>query len=45
MRTWTSTGDFTMEVAQGASRDGVVGSTMGKKIGELAVKSLPKPTR
>src|SRR5258705_1502092 len=51
-RTWTSVGDFTKEVAQARIYDGVhyrtstdVGSAMGKKIGELAVKSLPKVTR
>ena len=52
VRTWTSVGDFTKEVAQARIYDGVhyrnstdVGSAMGKKIGELAVKSLPKVTR
>ena len=52
VRTWASVGDFTKEVAQARIYDGVhyrnstdVGSAMGKKIGELAVKSLPKVTR
>jgi hypothetical protein len=52
VRTWTSVGDFTKEVAQARIYDGVhyrfsteVGSAMGKKIGELAVKSLPRVTR
>ena len=52
VRTWTSVGDFTKEVAQARIYDGVhyrtsteVGSAMGKKIGERAVKSVPRPTR
>jgi PAP2 superfamily len=52
VRTWASTGDFTKEVAQARIYDGVhyrfsteVGSTMGRKIGELAVKALPRATR
>jgi hypothetical protein len=52
VRTWTSVADFTKEVAQARIYDGVhyrysteVGSAMGKKIGELAVKGLPKVTR
>jgi hypothetical protein len=52
VRTWTSVGDFTKEVAQARIYDGVhyrtstgVGSAMGKKVGELAAKSLPKVTR
>ena len=52
VRTWASVGDFTKEVAQARIYDGVhyrfsteVGSAMGQKIGELAVKSLPKVTR
>jgi hypothetical protein len=52
VRTWASTGDFTKEVAQARIYDGVhyrfsteVGSAMGRKIGELAVKSLPRATR
>src|SRR6266850_1657357 len=52
VRTWTSVGDFTKEVAQARIYDGVhfrtsteVGSAMGKKIGELAAKSVPRATR
>jgi hypothetical protein len=52
VRTWTTVGDFTKEVAQARIYDGVhyrfsteVGSAMGKKIGELAAKSVPKATR
>jgi len=52
VRTWTSVRDFTQEVAVARIYDGVhyrnsteVGSEMGRKIGELAVKSFPKPTR
>jgi len=52
VRTWASVGDFTKEVAHARIYDGVhyrfsteVGSAMGKKIGELAVKGLPKVTR
>jgi hypothetical protein len=52
VRTWTSVRDFTQEVAVARIYDGVhyrnsteVGSAMGRKIGELAVKSFPKPTR
>ena len=52
VRTWTSVDDFTKEVAQARIYDGVhyrtsteVGSAMGKKIGELAAKSVPKATR
>ena len=44
--------DFTQEVAVARIYDGVhyrnsteVGSEMGRKIGELAVTSFPKPTR
>ena len=44
--------DFTQEVAVARIYDGVhyrnsteVGSEMGRRIGELAVKSFPKPTR
>ncbi len=51
-RTWTSVGDFTREVALARIYDGVhyrfsteAGSAMGRKIGELAVQSLPKATR
>ena len=52
VRTWASVGDFTKEVAQARIYDGVhyrfsteVGSAMGKKIGELAVKSVPRVAR
>jgi PAP2 superfamily protein len=52
VRTWTSVDEFTKEVAQARIYDGVhyrtsteVGAAMGKKIGELAAKSLPKATR
>ena len=52
VRTWTSVRDFTQEVAVARIYDGVhyrysteVGSAMGRQIGELAVKSFPKPTR
>ena len=52
MRTWTSVDDFVHEVAVGRIYDGVhyrnsteVGSAMGKKIGELAARRLPKATR
>jgi hypothetical protein len=52
VRTWTSVGAFTKEVAEARIYDGVhyrtsteVGSAMGKKIGELAAKSLPRATR
>ena len=52
VRTWTSVGDFVQEVAVARIYDGVhyrtsteIGSAMGKKIGELVVKSFPKPIR
>ncbi len=52
VRTWTSVGDFVREVAVARIYDGVhyrnsteVGTAMGKKIGELAARSLPKATR
>jgi hypothetical protein len=52
VRTWTSVAAFTKEVAEARIYDGVhyrysteVGSAMGKKIGELAAKGLPKTTR
>ena len=52
VRTWTSVGDFTQEVALARIYDGVhyrnsteVGAAMGQKIGELAAKSVPKATR
>jgi len=51
-RTWASVDEFVREVAVARIYDGVhyrnstqVGSAMGKKIGELAVKSFPKPIR
>jgi L-amino acid N-acyltransferase YncA len=52
VRTWATANDFSQEVAAARVYDGVhyrhstvVGSAMGKKVGELAVKSFPKPTR
>ena len=52
VRTWASVDDFVREVAVARIYDGVhyrnsteVGTAMGKKIGELAVKSVPKATR
>ena len=52
VRTWSSVGEFTQEVAVARIYDGVhyrnsteVGTAMGKKIGELVVKSFPKPIR
>ena len=52
VRSWNSVGDFVQEVAQGRTYDGVhyrnsteVGSAMGKKIGELAAKRIPRATR
>ena len=51
-RSWTSVSAFTQEVALARILDGVhyrnstqVGSEMGRKIGELAVASFPKPVR
>jgi PAP2 superfamily protein len=51
-RTWSTVGDFVQEVAVARIYDGVhyrnsseVGSAMGKKVGELTVKSFPKSTR
>jgi len=51
-RTWKTIAEFVQEVAQARIYDGVhyrnsteVGSSMGKQIGELAVKSFAKPTR
>ena len=51
-RTWVKVGDFVQEVAVARIYDGVhyrnatvVGAQMGQKIGELAVKKLPKATR
>jgi hypothetical protein len=52
VRTWTTVDDFVQEVAVARIYDGVhyrysteVGTAMGKKIGELAVKRIPKATR
>ena len=52
VRTWTSVADFAKEVAQARIYDGVhyrtsteVGSAMGKKIGELVARSVPRATR
>jgi hypothetical protein len=49
VRTWTSIDDFVQEVAVARIYDGVhyrnsteVGSAMGKKIGELAAKRIPR---
>jgi PAP2 superfamily len=51
VRTWKTVSDFTQEVSLARIYDGVhyrnsteVGSAMGQKIGELAVKSFPKTT-
>ena len=51
-RSWKTVAEFVQEVAQARIYDGVhyrnsteVGSAMGKQIGELAVKSFPKPIR
>ena len=52
VRTWTSVDDFVQEVAVARIYDGVhyrnsteVGTAMGKKIGELAARRLPRATR
>jgi hypothetical protein len=52
VRTWKTVDDFVQEVAVARIYDGVhyrnsseVGSAMGRQIGELAVKSFPKPIR
>jgi hypothetical protein len=52
VRTWRSVGEFTREVALARIYDGVhyrfsteVGATMGRQIGELAVRRLPRATR
>jgi hypothetical protein len=52
VRTWASVREFTQEVALARIYDGVhyrnsteVGSAMGRKIGELAAKSIPRVTR
>ena len=49
VRTWAGVGDFTREVALARIYDGVhyrnsteVGSAMGKQIGELAAKAIPR---
>jgi hypothetical protein len=51
-RTWTSVDEFTREVALARIYDGVhyrfsteVGSAMGRKIGELAARSIPRAGR
>ena len=52
VRTWVSVSDFMQEVSLARILDGVhyrnsteVGTSMGKKIGDLAVQRLPKATR
>ena len=52
VRTWASVGDFVQEVAVARIYDGVhyrnsteVGTAMGKKIGELAARKIPRATR
>jgi hypothetical protein len=52
VRTWATVNDFTQEVSVARIYDGVhyrnstvVGSLMGKKIGELAVQTFPKPVK
>jgi hypothetical protein len=52
VRTWATVDDFTREVAVARIYDGVhyrnsteVGAAMGRKVGELAVRSFPKPIR
>jgi hypothetical protein len=52
VRTWATVDDFVQEVAVARIYDGVhyrnstiVGTQMGKQIGELAVKTFPKPAR
>jgi hypothetical protein len=49
VRTWASVRDFTQEVALARIYDGVhyrfsteVGSAMGRKIGEVAARSIPR---
>jgi len=51
VRTWKTVGEFTQEVAVARIYDGVhyrnsteIGTAMGQKVGELAVKTLPKST-
>jgi PAP2 superfamily len=52
VRTWNSVGDFVQEVAVARIYDGVhyrnsaeVGTAMGKKVGELAARKVPRATR
>jgi hypothetical protein len=52
VRTWASIADFTREVSEARICDGVhyrnsaeVGTAMGKKIGELVAKGVPRATR
>jgi hypothetical protein len=52
VRSWSSVADFWQEVALGRIYDGVhyrfstgVGTAMGRKIGEVAAKKLPRATR
>jgi hypothetical protein len=52
VRSWNSVADFWQEVALGRIYDGVhyrfsteVGTAMGRKVGELAAKKLPRATR
>jgi PAP2 superfamily len=52
VRTWSSVSDFVREVAVARIYDGVhyrnsteVGSAMGRQVGELAVRMLPRATR
>jgi hypothetical protein len=52
VRTWATVNDFIQEVALARIYDGVhyrnstvVGSMMGRKVGELAVQSFPKPMK
>jgi PAP2 superfamily len=52
VRTWSSVGDFEREVALARIYDGVhyrnsteVGTAMGRRIGELAARSVPRVTR
>jgi hypothetical protein len=52
VRTWNSVADFVQEVAVARIYDGVhyrysaeVGTAMGKKVGELAARRIPKATR
>lgn len=52
VRTWATVNDFTQEVSVARIYDGVhyrnstvVGALMGKKIGDLAVQTFPKPVK